>query len=128
HRRLRPARAGVVRAARHRPGGVACGPDSRAARPSRRRSLVYHGAMKKRVLVALTVVAVARPFQGRVIVGPERPAPPDHAECAHLVMLKFPDVKVTEAAAVPAAQGATSGAIRVPHCKVSGVIGAEIKF
>ena len=71
--------------------------------------------MKKRFLVALTVVLVARPFQGRAIGGPERPAPPDHAECSHLVMLKFPDVKVTEATAVPAAQGATTGAIRAAY-------------
>src|SRR5712692_9484861 len=49
----------------------------------------------------------------------------DHAECLHLTMLKLPDVKVTEAVAVPAA---TSGTIRVAHCRVNGVIGGEIKF
>src|SRR5262249_55601453 len=49
----------------------------------------------------------------------------DHAECSHLVMLKLPDVKVTEATAVPAA---ATGAIRVAHCKVNGVIGSEIHF
>ncbi len=49
----------------------------------------------------------------------------DHAECLHLTMLKLPDVKVTEAAGVPAA---ASGAIRVAHCRVNGVIGGEIKF
>ena len=79
--------------------------------------------MKNRLLAALgvsVVIAIASPRAEQ--------APPLHAECSHLVMLKFPDVKVTEAAAVPAAQGATSGAIRVPHCKVSGVIGTEIKF
>jgi len=48
-----------------------------------------------------------------------------HAECSHLVMLKFPDVKVTAAASVPAA---STGAIRAAHCKVDGVIGTEIKF
>src|SRR5207253_6444351 len=35
------------------------------------------------------------------------------------------DVKVTEAAAVPAA---TTGGIRVAHCRVNGVIGSEIHF
>ena len=40
-------------------------------------------------------------------------------------MLKFPDVKVTAADAVPANPG---GAIRVAHCKVEGVIGTEIHF
>jgi hypothetical protein len=49
----------------------------------------------------------------------------DHAECSHLTMLKFPDVKVTEAVSVPAA---TTGAVRAAHCRVNGVIGAEIKF
>ena len=49
----------------------------------------------------------------------------DHAECAHLTTLKLPDVKVTEAVAVPAA---TTEPITVAHCRVSGVIGTEIKF
>jgi Tannase and feruloyl esterase len=48
-----------------------------------------------------------------------------HAQCAHLTMLKLPDVKVTEAVEVPTA---TSGAIRAAHCKVTGVIGTEIRF
>ena len=39
-------------------------------------------------------------------------------------MLKLPDVKVTEAVAVPAG----TGAIKVAHCRVAGVIGTEIKF
>src|SRR4029077_7567195 len=49
----------------------------------------------------------------------------DHAECSHLTMLKLPDVKVTEAVAVPAP---TAGPITVAHCRVGGVIGTEIKF
>src|SRR3954470_13735872 len=49
----------------------------------------------------------------------------DHAECSHLVMLKLPDVKVTDATSVPAA---TTGAIRAAHCRVNGVIGGDIKF
>ena len=49
----------------------------------------------------------------------------DHAECSHLTMLKLPDVKVTEAAAVPAA---STGALRAAHCRVNGVIGGEIHF
>jgi feruloyl esterase len=47
------------------------------------------------------------------------------AECANLTTLKLPDVKITEAVPVPAA---TSGAVRVPHCRVGGVIGSEIRF
>jgi feruloyl esterase len=49
----------------------------------------------------------------------------DHAQCSHLTMLKLPDVKVTDAADVPAP---ATGAITVAHCRVSGVIGTEIKF
>ena len=41
------------------------------------------------------------------------------------MMLKLPDVKVTEAVSVPAA---TTGAIQAAHCRVNGVIGTEIKF
>ena len=90
--------------------------------------------MKNRLLAALgvaVVIAIVSPPLPATVVGAElaRPAVSprvsDHAECSHLVMLKFPDVKVTEAAAVPPA---TTGAIRVAHCKVSGVIGTEIKF
>jgi hypothetical protein len=49
----------------------------------------------------------------------------DHAECSHLVMLKLPDVKVTEATAVAATP---SGGIQVPHCRVNGIVGSEIHF
>jgi tannase/feruloyl esterase len=45
--------------------------------------------------------------------------------CSELAKLKLPDVKITEAVAVPAA---TTGAVRAPHCKVNGVIGTEIRF
>jgi feruloyl esterase len=84
--------------------------------------------MRKRLLVALGAALFVASLH-RAGAEPARPEiAPDHAECSHLVMLKFPDVKVTEATSVPAAQGATSGAIRVAHCKVNGVIGTEIKF
>ena len=45
--------------------------------------------------------------------------------CSDVAKLKLPDVRITDAAAVPAA---TTGAVRAPHCKVNGVIGTEIKF
>src|SRR4029453_19372306 len=48
-----------------------------------------------------------------------------HAECSHLVTLKLPDVKVTEAVAVPAAE---TGPIRAAHCRVNGVIEKDIRF
>jgi pimeloyl-ACP methyl ester carboxylesterase len=49
----------------------------------------------------------------------------DRMECAQLMTLTLPEVKVTEAVAVPAA---TSGAVTAPHCRVAGVIGTEIRF
>jgi pimeloyl-ACP methyl ester carboxylesterase len=45
--------------------------------------------------------------------------------CGQLSTLKLPDVKMTEAVAVPAA---TSGPIRAPHCRVTGVVSSEIGF
>jgi feruloyl esterase len=75
---------------------------------------------------ALTAVAQA---VSPADAGPQpRSASPgfaEHAECSHLVMLKLPDVKVTEAVAVPAA---ATGPIKVAHCRVTGVIEKEIRF
>jgi len=45
--------------------------------------------------------------------------------CATVATLKLPDVKISEAVAVPAA---TTGPIRAAHCRVNGVIGTEIRF
>jgi feruloyl esterase len=50
---------------------------------------------------------------------------PSQRECASLTSLTLPDIKITEAVAVPAA---SSGAIRAAHCRVTGVIGTEIWF
>jgi len=50
--------------------------------------------------------------------------PADHGDCAQLAQLKLPDIRLTEAVAVPAG----TGAITVAHCRVTGVIGTEIKF
>src|SRR4051794_8608210 len=46
-------------------------------------------------------------------------------DCAALNRLTSPDIKISEATAVAAAD---TGAIRVAHCHVSGIIGSEIKF
>ena len=48
----------------------------------------------------------------------------DHGDCAQLTQLKLPDARITEAVAVPAG----TGAITVAHCRVTGVIGTEIRF
>ena len=45
--------------------------------------------------------------------------------CSELTMLRLPDIRVDEAVAVPAA---SSGGVRAAHCRVSGVIGTEIRF
>jgi len=50
---------------------------------------------------------------------------PPHRDCAGLPSLMLPDIKIGEAVAVPAAP---SGAIRAAHCRVTGVIGTEIRF
>src|SRR5882762_516666 len=69
------------------------------------------------VALSLTVVANAalQPLAAQV----------QHAECSHLTTLKLPDVKVTEAVAVPAAD---TGPVRVAHCRVGGTIEKDIRF
>src|SRR5438093_12708889 len=62
-------------------------------------------------------------FEGRASSG--APLAADHADCSRLTMLKLPDVKVSEAVAVPAP---AAGPITVAHCRVAGLIGTEIKF
>lgn len=51
--------------------------------------------------------------------------PPAHVECGSLVALQLPNVRVTEAVAIPAAE---KGPVTVAHCQVSGVIDKEIRF
>lgn len=57
-----------------------------------------------------------------IILSAQTPAP--HRECAGLTRLTLPDIKIGEAVAVPAE---TSGEIRAAHCRVTGVIGTEIR-
>ena len=46
-------------------------------------------------------------------------------ECASLTGLQLKDARIVEAVAVPAAE---RGTVRAAHCRVSGVIGKEIRF
>src|SRR5579872_269247 len=78
----------------------------------------------KRLIAGLLLAFPMATLSAAIADAPLTPAT-DHAECSHLVMLRFPDVKVTEAVDVPAKAG---GAITVAHCRVNGVIGTEIKF
>jgi hypothetical protein len=68
-------------------------------------------------LAAILVGAVS------IILSAQTPAP--HRECAGLTSLTLPDIKIGEAVAVLAE---TSGEIRAAHCRVTGVIGTEIRF
>ncbi len=79
------------------------------------------------VLVAAWGAWSAAPSAERALEAPRasQATVTPHAECSHLVMLKLPDVTVSEATTVAAT---TSGPVRVAHCRVSGVIGTEIRF
>jgi len=85
--------------------------------------------MKTRILAgaaitcAMSLVPAAQAL--RPAVTPAVGAVANPPDCTNLTTLKLPDVKVTEAVAVPAA---ATGAVRVGHCRVAGVIGKEIKF
>ena len=81
--------------------------------------------MRRHLIVGLACAFVVMMTTGHRVSGAAPAVQAEHAECGHLVMLKLPDVKVTESVSVPAA---TTGAVRVPHCRVNGVIGSEIRF
>jgi Tannase and feruloyl esterase len=67
------------------------------------------------------VTGVAQAFRPAVAGAADNP----RASCTQLTSLELPDVRISEAVVVLAA---TTGAVSAPHCKVSGVIGTEIKF
>lgn len=48
-------------------------------------------------------------------------------QCSEMPNLLLPDVRITEVVAI-ADSGLSTGPVKVPHCKVSGVIGQEIRF
>jgi pimeloyl-ACP methyl ester carboxylesterase len=73
--------------------------------------------MKIRFLAGIVLAAALTTAPARVAA--------DRGDCSQLTLLKLPDVKVTEAVAVPAS---TTGPITVAHCRVAGVIGTEIRF
>jgi feruloyl esterase len=84
-------------------------------------------------LMALAVSAIpaSTPVAGALLDSPaggayvrSLAAVSEHGDCAQLTQLRLPDVAITEAVAVPAG----TGAIKVAHCRVAGVIGKEIKF
>jgi hypothetical protein len=56
---------------------------------------------------------------------PERIAREAQSACGAMMSLELPDVRITEAMAAGPAE---RGAVRVAHCRVTGVIGREIRF
>ena len=74
----------------------------RTHRLQRRVSVYWVGAIVALGAIGLMRTAVAA-------AGP--------ADCSKLTALKWPDIKITDATAVAAA---TTGAIRVAHCRVNG--------
>src|SRR3954469_23367784 len=86
---------------------------------------VREGGMRGRLIVSLACAfVVVMPRRDRVS-GAASVAHADRAQCGQLVMLKLPDVNVTESVSVPAAAG---GPVGVAHCRVNGIIGSEIRF
>ena len=89
---------------------------------------------RRRVCAAGVVVAVASlsprgadvplSAQGRT-QEPERIAREAQSACGAMMSLELPDVRITEAMAAGPAE---RGAVRVAHCRVTGVIGREIRF
>lgn len=86
---------------------------------------------KRRLVPSVLVSCVFAASAGSTHVGGQTVRSASDAEksptqpCGQLSALKLPDVKISEAIAVPAA---TSGPIRAPHCRVTGVVGSEIQF
>ena len=60
----------------------------------------YHAPMKTRFLMANTFASVVAAVLVAQAGGPTVVYAAEHTECSHLVTLKLPDVKVTEAVAV----------------------------
>jgi feruloyl esterase len=75
--------------------------------------------------VAATLAPGSRPVAA--LQAEPRAAKSSATDCAALRDLKLPDIKITEAVAVVPGERAAGG-VTVPHCRVSGVIGREIRF
>ena len=71
------------------------------------------------------LVGAGHRFAGAMGAAVVAAAQTERTGCSQLVMLRLPDVRISEAIAVPVA---TTGAVRAAHCRVDGVIGTEIRF
>jgi hypothetical protein len=81
--------------------------------------------MSTRHLVAGSLVCSVSLVTEGDTFGTAAVSPLEQIACAQLMTLALPDVKVTEAVAVPAA---ATGPLPVAHCRVNGVVGKEIRF
>jgi feruloyl esterase len=79
--------------------------------------------MKRALIVSIGMGILAVLAQRLGAAGP--PQATARPGCAQLTSLRLPDIRISEAVAVPAA---ASGPIRAAHCRVNGVIGTEIRF
>ena len=77
--------------------------------------------MKRRFVAAIAIANVLPAGYGLLGAAPQTA----RTGCAQLTALRLPDIKISEAAQIPAAN---TGAIRAAHCRVNGVIGTEIRF
>ena len=74
-----------------------------------------------RHIIALVVISSLAAGTHRMLAAEQS----SNGKCAELTSLRLPDVKVSEAVAVPAA---STGPIRAAHCRVTGIAGTEIRF
>ena len=72
-------------------------------------------------MVRQFVCGVVMASAGAAVLTAQEP----RSNCSTLASLRLPDIKITDAVAVPPA---TTGGIRAAHCRVNGVVGTEIRF
>ena len=75
---------------------------------------------RRRLLLGVFLACAAS-----TVVGARQTASGGRMACDRVPSIEFPDVKIAEAVALPAAD---AGPIRVAHCRVTGTIGTEIRF
>ena len=89
--------------------------------------------MRRNLIVGFSCAFVVTVTSGDRVTGASPVVQGEQAACGNLPKLQLPDVKVSEsvsvpAVSVPAVTGGAGAVVRVPHCRVTGVIGSEIRF
>src|SRR6185436_11834950 len=134
-RLLRPGLGATARLRDRRPGGAWKRPHNRqmSARVAPQHyptpaDCLRRTAMRRNVIVGFSCAFVVTVTSGDRVTGASPGVQGGQAACEKLAQLQLPDVRVTEAVPVPASAGGAATAVRVPHCRVTGVIGSEIRF